>query len=48
MSKDDLNYAIAHYSNENVDFFNYSDIFSLIQGRFAGVVVDYASGTPRV
>ena len=39
MSKENLTYAIENLSNENNNFNNYSNIYDLIIGRFAGVEV---------
>jgi TonB-dependent SusC/RagA subfamily outer membrane receptor len=39
VSEDDLINAVSHMDSETEDFCNYSDIFELIRGRFAGVEV---------
>ncbi len=39
MSKANLTYAVSHLTNYNSDFASYSNIFSLIQGKFPGVKV---------
>ena len=36
----DLLYAVSNLEDENNEFCNYSDIFDLINGRFAGVTVN--------
>ncbi|MEZ5069883.1 MAG: TonB-dependent receptor plug domain-containing protein [Bacteroidales bacterium] len=38
-SERNLAYALAHLEDENNDFCNYSDIFSLIRGKFPGVQI---------
>lgn len=42
ISEDQLTYAIAHMEVENNDFCNYTDITSLIKGKFSGVDVRYS------
>lgn len=39
ISQEHLTYAIAHMSHENNDFCSYSDVFSLITGKFTSVQV---------
>lgn len=39
VSRYEINDAIAHYSAFNNDYGNYTDIFELIRGKFAGVEV---------
>lgn len=39
MSKKDLNYAVSHLDNENLEFCSYSNIFDLIRGQLSGVTV---------
>lgn len=39
LSEDDLNYALANLVTENNDFCNYTDVMTLIQGKFSGVEV---------
>ncbi|RLE02244.1 MAG: TonB-dependent receptor [Bacteroidetes bacterium] len=34
-----LTFALAHMADENNDFCNYSDVFSLVKGKFPGVQV---------
>ncbi len=48
VSQKDLTYAVSHLSQYNNDFSNYPDIFSLIQGKFAGVQVVNAGGVKKV
>lgn len=36
----DLTYAVSNLQHENNEFCNYSDIYELLAGRFAGVVVE--------
>jgi len=38
----DLTYAMSHLEHENNEFCNYSNVFDLMQGRFAGVTVNVA------
>ena len=40
VSERDLLFAVSNLEEENNEFCNYSDIFNLINGRFAGVVVN--------
>ncbi|MBN2699389.1 MAG: TonB-dependent receptor plug domain-containing protein [Bacteroidales bacterium] len=42
--EDDLTFAMSHLEQENNDFCNYSDIFDLFTGRFAGITVEYVGG----
>jgi len=39
ISEKDLTYAVSHLEYENNDFCNYSDVYDLFSGRFAGVTV---------
>jgi len=39
IKKDELAYALTHLSYENNDFCNYTDVFSLIKGKFSGVEI---------
>ncbi|MEN8202472.1 MAG: TonB-dependent receptor plug domain-containing protein [Bacteroidota bacterium] len=39
ISEDNLTFALAHLESENNDFCGYSDVFSLIQGKFSGVQI---------
>ena len=39
VSHEQLTFALAHMANENNDFCNYSDVFTLIKGKFPGVQV---------
>jgi TonB-dependent SusC/RagA subfamily outer membrane receptor len=39
ITHEQLTYALAHMTDENNDFCNYSDVFSLIKGKFPGVTV---------
>ena len=39
ISQENLTYALAHMSNGNNDFCSYSDVFSLIAGKFTSVQV---------
>jgi TonB-dependent SusC/RagA subfamily outer membrane receptor len=49
ISHERLTFALAHMADENNDFCNYSDVFSLIKGRFPGVqIMAGASGTEGV
>jgi TonB-dependent SusC/RagA subfamily outer membrane receptor len=43
ISEKNLNYALTHLEDENNDFCNYSDVFSLIRGKFPGVQVRASS-----
>lgn len=40
VNEKDLLYAVSNLEDENNEFCNYSNIFDLINGRFAGVVVN--------
>jgi TonB-dependent SusC/RagA subfamily outer membrane receptor len=44
----DLTYALGHLAHENNEFCNYSNIFELMQGRFAGVTVNVSQQTVYV
>lgn len=48
VSQNDLTFAVSHFSYLNNDYSNYTDIFQLIQGKFAGVQVVNASGTKKI
>ena len=49
ISHEKLTYALAHMADENNDFCNYTDVISLIKGRFPGVTIkNSSSGTPGV
>ena len=49
ISHEQLTFALAHMADENNDFCNYTDVFSLIKGRFPGVkIMTGASGTEGV
>lgn len=39
ISHEQLTFALAHMADENNDFCNYTDVFSLIKGRFPGVQI---------
>jgi TonB-dependent SusC/RagA subfamily outer membrane receptor len=39
ISAENLNFALAHLQDENNDFCNYPDVFSLIRGKFTGVEI---------
>ncbi len=39
MKEDELTYAVGHLQQENNEYCNYANIFDLVKGRFAGVVV---------
>jgi len=39
MNREDITYAVSHLEHENNNFCDYSDIFNVIKGRFAGVTV---------
>ena len=39
VSHEQLTFALAHMADENNDFCNYTDVFSLIKGKFPGVQV---------
>lgn len=45
MNESELTYAVSHLQQENNEYCNYANIFDLIKGRFAGVVV---SGIPSI
>ncbi len=40
LKEDQLTYALANLESENNDFCNYSDVMSLIRGKFSGVEVN--------
>lgn len=40
IKESDLTYAISNLEQENNEYCHYHDVFELIQGRFAGVVVE--------
>lgn len=49
MDADHLTYALAHLESENNDFCNYTDIFSMVKGKFPGVEVkNTPSGGPGI
>jgi len=49
ISHEQLTFALAHMADENNDFCNYTDVFSLIKGRFPGVQIKInSSGTQGV
>jgi TonB-dependent SusC/RagA subfamily outer membrane receptor len=39
VTHEQLTYALAHMADENNDFCNYSDVFSLVKGKVPGVTV---------
>jgi len=39
VTHEQLTFALAHLADENNDFCNYSDVFSLVKGKFPGVQV---------
>lgn len=39
ISHEQLTFALAHMADQNNDFCNYSDVFSLVKGKFPGVTV---------
>lgn len=39
ISHEQLTFALAHLADENNDFCNYTDVFSLVKGKFPGVQV---------
>jgi TonB-dependent SusC/RagA subfamily outer membrane receptor len=39
ISEENLTFALAHLADENNDFCGYTDVFSLIQGKFSGVQI---------
>lgn len=43
ISERNLTFALAHLEEENNDFCNYSDVFSLVKGKFPGVTVKRSS-----
>ncbi len=43
LSAENLTFALAHLSDENNDFCNYTDVFSLIRGKFSGVKIGSSS-----
>jgi TonB-dependent SusC/RagA subfamily outer membrane receptor len=49
ISHEQLTFALAHMADENNDFCNYNNVFSLIKGKFPGVMVGPgSSGTEAV
>lgn len=48
VSEDQLTNAVSHFSAYNNDFGNYTDIFDLIQGKFAGVEVVNNGGSKHI
>jgi TonB-dependent SusC/RagA subfamily outer membrane receptor len=49
ISHEQLTFALAHMADENNDFCNYTDVFSLIKGRFPGVTIrNNSSGSQGV
>jgi len=43
ISHEQLTFALAHLADENNDFCNYTDVFSLIRGKFPGVQIKSTS-----
>lgn len=43
IAEEDLNYALTHLEEQNNDFCNYTDVFSLIRGKFPGVQIKPSS-----
>ena len=43
ISERNLTFALTHLEEENNDFCNYSDVFSLLKGKFPGVIVKSSS-----
>ncbi len=43
ITPEQLTFALAHMAEENNDFCNYTDVFSLIKGKFPGVVIKSTS-----
>lgn len=39
VTHEQLTFALAHMADQNNDFCNYSDVFSLVKGKFPGVTV---------
>lgn len=39
ISEENLTFALAHLADENINFCGYSDVFSLVQGKFSGVQI---------
>ncbi|NOR33773.1 MAG: TonB-dependent receptor plug domain-containing protein [Bacteroidales bacterium] len=39
ISHEQLTFALAHMADENNDFCNYTDVFSLVRGKFPGVQI---------
>ena len=39
VSHEQLTFALAHMADENNDFCNYSDVFTLLKGKFPGVTI---------
>ena len=48
ISEDNLSFAIDNLEFENNDFCNYSDVFELMAGRFAGVTIQSNGSTKGV
>ena len=48
VDKKDLAYAVSYLDNENNDFCNYSDIYTLMKGKFPGVRVMDSQGGAAV
>ena len=47
ISKEALTFALANLQDENNDFCNYTDIFSLVKGKFTGVEVKASESGDR-
>jgi len=43
ISHEALTFALAHMADENNDFCNYTNVFSLIKGKFPGVIIKIGS-----
>ncbi len=49
ITHEQLTFALAHMADENNDFCNYTDVFSLVKGKFPGVQVkSNSSGTEGI
>jgi len=49
ITHEQLTFALAHLADANNDFCNYSDVFSLVKGKFPGVMVKQnTSGTEGI
>lgn len=49
ITHEQLTFALAHMADENNDFCNYTDVFSLVKGKFPGVQVkSNSSGTQGI